>query len=152
MDVRICAPKLLWPAAEVRDIAENLARVSGARIMVSEDVSEAVLGADFVYTDVWVSMGEPTEEWTSRIEELTPYQVSARTMALTGNPATRFMHCLPAMHDRQTEVGQMIFDKFGLDALEVTDAVFESPASIVFDQAENRLHTIKAIMVATNGS
>jgi ornithine carbamoyltransferase len=152
MDVRICAPKLLWPSAEVQEIAQDLAKLSGARVMVSEEVSEAVLGADFLYTDVWVSMGEPTEEWTSRIDELTPYQVNASTMALTGNPATCFMHCLPAMHDRQTEVGQMIFEKFGLEALEVTDEVFESPASIVFDQAENRLHTIKAIMVATIGS
>jgi len=152
MDVRICAPKLLWPRAEVQGIARDLARLSGARITLSEDLGEAVLGADFLYTDVWVSMGEPTAEWTSRIEELTPYQVNAAAMTLTGNPATRFMHCLPAMHDRQTEVGQMIFEKFGLDALEVTDEVFESPASIVFEQAENRLHTIKAIMVATIGS
>jgi ornithine carbamoyltransferase len=152
MDARICAPKLLWPPDDVQEIARDLARMSGARITVTEDVDEAVLGADFLYTDVWVSMGEPTEEWTLRIDELKPYQVNAHTMALTGNPATRFMHCLPAMHDRQTEVGQMIFEKFGLDALEVTDEVFESQASIVFDQAENRLHTIKAIMVATIGS
>jgi ornithine carbamoyltransferase len=139
--------------AEVQEIAQDLAKLSGARVMVSEEVSEAVLGADFLYTDVWVSMGEPTEEWTSRIDELTPYQVNAPAMKADRQSGDlKFMHCLPAMHDRQTEVGQMIFEKFGLSALEVTDEVFESPASIVFDQAENRLHTIKAIMVATIGS
>jgi ornithine carbamoyltransferase len=151
MDVRICAPKSLWPSAEVQGIAHDFAASSGARITVTEEVAAAVVGADYLYTDVWVSMGEPTEEWSTRIAELTPYQINRRVIDMTGNPDAQFMHCLPAMHNRETEVGQMIFEKFGLDALEVTDEVFESPASIVFDQAENRLHTIKAVMVATLG-
>jgi ornithine carbamoyltransferase len=149
MDVRICAPQSLWPTAEVQGIARELAKHSKARITVTEDVGAAVPGADFLYTDVWLSMGEPTEEWSQRIDELTRYQVTARVMAMTDNRNARFMHCLPAMHNRDTEVGRMIHDKFGLDALEVTDEVFESSASIVFDQAENRLHTIKSVMVAT---
>jgi ornithine carbamoyltransferase len=151
MDVRICAPESLQPSAEVQRVAGELAQRSGARVAVTDDVAAAVAGADYLYTDVWVSMGEATEEWSRRITELSGYQITRRVMDLTGNPGTRFMHCLPAMHNRETEVGQMIFEKFGLDALEVTDEVFESPASIVFDQAENRLHTIKAVMVATLG-
>ncbi|MBR4422881.1 MAG: ornithine carbamoyltransferase subunit F, partial [Mailhella sp.] len=122
---------------------------SGARITRTDDVAAGVQGCDFVYTDVWVSMGEPEEAWEERIRLLLPYQVNARVMELTGNPECKFMHCLPAYHDRGTEVGESIFRKFGLDALEVTDDVFESPRSIVFDEAENRLHTIKAVMVAT---
>ena len=149
MDTRICGPRALWPGDDIVAIAHTLAERSGARLTVTENLEQAVRGADFLYTDVWVSMGEPTETWAARIEELKPFQVSSRVMALTDNPETKFMHCLPAMHDRHTELGEMLYDKFGLSALEVTDEVFESPASIVFDQAENRLHTIKAIMVAT---
>ena len=151
IDVRICAPELLWPSKEVQDIAQRLAKASGAWLTVTDDVAAAVEGVDFIYTDIWVSMGEPTETWTERINELTPYQVNKGVMEITGNPATRFMHCLPALHNPDTEIGKMIYEKFGLSALEVTDEVFESPASVVFDQAENRLHTIKAIMVATLG-
>jgi ornithine carbamoyltransferase len=141
----------LQPSGDVQRIARELAQRSGARVTVTGDIEVAVAGAAFLYTDVWLSMGEPTEEWPARIAELAPYRITKSVMDMTGNPGTRFMHCLPAMHNRETEVGQMIFDKFGLDALEVTDEVFESPASIVFDQAENRLHTIKAVMVATLG-
>jgi ornithine carbamoyltransferase len=149
MDVRLCGPEALWPTAEVQGIAQGLAAHSGARVAVTKDVPVGVHGADFLYTDVWVSMGEPVEEWAARVEALTQYQINQRVMDMTGNPLTRFMHCLPALHNRDTEVGRMIYDKFALGALEVTDDVFESPASVVFDQAENRLHTIKAIMVAT---
>jgi ornithine carbamoyltransferase len=151
MDVRICAPQALWPSGEVQGIAHKLAKHSGARIKVTEAVVEAIHGADYLYSDVWVSMGEPTKEWTNRIEQLREYQITQRMMNLTQNPDTKFMHCLPAMHNADTEVGHMILEKFGLVALEVTEEVFESPASIVFDQAENRLHTIKAVMVATLG-
>jgi ornithine carbamoyltransferase len=151
MDVRIGAPDPLWPSTEVQAIARNLATTSGASLTVTEDVAAAVGGVDFVYTDVWVSMGEPTEAWSARIEQLTPYQVNKAVMDMTKNPSTRFMHCLPALHNTDTDIGKMIYDKFHLSALEVTDEVFESPASVVFDQAENRLHTIKAIMVATLG-
>ncbi len=150
-DVRLAAPQALWPSAEVQEIAVRLASGSGARVMVTGDLHKAVLGADFLYTDVWLSMGEPAEEWGERIEELLPYQVNADVLAATGNPEVKFMHCLPAMHNTETEVGQQIFEKYGITALEVTEEVFESPASIVFDQAENRLHTIKAAMVATVG-
>ena len=149
MDTRICGPRALWPDHDIIATARHLATRSGARLRITEDLEEAVPGADFLYTDVWVSMGEPTETWAARIEELQPFQISSRVMALTENPGTKFMHCLPAMHDRHTELGEMLYDKFGLSALEVTDEVFESPASIVFEQAENRLHTIKAVMVAT---
>jgi len=150
MDVRICAPESLQPAPGVQDIARELAASSGARMAVTADLA-AVAGADFLYTDVWVSMGEPAEEWDARIDMLLPYQVNAQTLDATGNAAVKFMHCLPALHNTETEIGQQIYDKRGLDALEVTEEVFESPASIVFDQAENRLHTIKAAMVATIG-
>jgi ornithine carbamoyltransferase len=152
LDVRICAPEALWPSPQVQDIARGLAARSGASLTVSADVTAAVAGADFLYTDVWLSTGEPPEEWDARIELLLPYQVNAKVVAATGNPAVRFMHCLPALHNTQTQIGQQIYDKRGLRALEVTDEVFESPASIVFDQAENRLHTIKATMVATIGT
>jgi ornithine carbamoyltransferase len=151
MDVRLAAPEALWPSMEVRDIAEQLAGTSGARLMVTDDVHKAVLNVDFLYTDVWLSMGEPEDAWGERIKELLPYQVNSELVSATRNPNVRFLHCLPALHNRQTEVGETIFDKWGLSALEVTEEVFESPASIVFDQAENRLHTIKAAMVATAG-
>ncbi|HXP20987.1 MAG TPA: ornithine carbamoyltransferase [Streptosporangiaceae bacterium] len=149
LDVRVCAPEALWPSAEVRAIAGDLAAGSGARIMVTSKIAEAVAGADFLYTDVWLSMGEPAAEWDARIDELLPYQVNAEVMAATGNPDVKFMHCLPALHNRETEIGRQIFQNRGLDALEVTEEVFESAASVVFDQAENRMHTIKALMIAT---
>ena len=151
LDVRIAAPGSLLPSDGVRAIADKLARRSGARIRVGQDLTSTVEGADYLYTDVWVSMGEPAAEWGERIKLLLPYQVNAELMKATGNPEVKFMHCLPALHNTETEVGRQMHDKWGLSALEVTDEVFESPASIVFDQAENRLHTIKAAMVATAG-
>ena len=151
MDVRIAAPEDLWPTADVQSIAQGLAARSGARIHIGTDVLEGVEGADFLYTDVWVSMGESTATWETRIKQLLPYQVNAEAMAMTGNPDIKFMHCLPALHNTDTTLGRQLADEFHLDALEVTDAVFESPASIVFDQAENRLHTIQAAMVASIG-
>jgi ornithine carbamoyltransferase len=152
MDVRIASPESLWPRDEIVDLARSAASETGAEITITEDVGEAVRGADFLLTDVWVSMGEPDEVWADRIELLKPYQVDSETMAATGNPDVKFMHCLPAFHNADTKVGRQIFDKFGIESLEVTEDVFESPASIVFDEAENRLHTIKAVMVATLGS
>jgi ornithine carbamoyltransferase len=152
MDVRLGAPKHLWPEEALVARAEELARASGGKVTLSEDAKAAVAGCDFVHTDVWVSMGEPDSVWTERIRLLRPYQVNAALMVATGNPAAKFMHCLPAFHDRHTKVGAEIFTKYGLDGMEVTDEVFESSASVVFDQAENRLHTIKAVMVATLGS
>ncbi len=151
MDVRLCAPKSLWPTQAIQDEAQQIARETGARITLTEDVAEGVKGVDFVYTDVWVSMGEPKEKWAERIDLLKPYQVNAEVMEKTGNPRARFMHCLPAFHNAETEVGKDIQKEFGIDCMEVTDEVFESPASIVFDQAENRMHTIKAVLVATLG-
>ncbi|MEV0666066.1 ornithine carbamoyltransferase [Actinomadura luteofluorescens] len=152
MDVRIVAPRRLWPDEEtVLGPSRAVAAGTGASITVTEDVADGVRGADFVITDVWVSMGEPAEVWDERIALLTPYQVNAGVMRATGNSAARFMHCLPAFHDRGTAVGEEIYRRAGLDALEVTDEVFESEASIVFDEAENRMHTIKAVMVATLG-
>ena len=151
MDVRIAAPESLWPDAELRAHADKIAADTGARVLVTDDVATAVRGVDFLYTDVWVSMGEPVETWDERIALLVPYQVNAAVVAATGNPAVMFMHCLPALHDRDTATGERLFQHTGLSALEVTDEVFESPRSIVFDQAENRLHTIKAVMVATLG-
>jgi ornithine carbamoyltransferase len=152
MDVRIASPKSLWPRDEIVAQARAIAEETGATIVITEDVAEAVKGADVLLTDVWVSMGEPDDVWKERIELLTPYQVNAEAMALSGNPDVKFMHCLPAFHNTDTEVGKEIFEKFGMDALEVTEEVFESAASLVFDEAENRLHTIKAVMVATLGS
>jgi ornithine carbamoyltransferase len=152
MDVRIAAPRSLWPNDEVLNDAKELAAASGAKIMVTEDVAEAVKGCDFLLTDVWVSMGEPKEVWEERIKLLLPYQVNAEAMRLSGNPDVKFMHCLPAFHNRETTVGEQIYQDHGLDALEVTEEVFESPASIVWDEAENRMHTIKAVMVATLGA
>ncbi|MDP7151811.1 MAG: ornithine carbamoyltransferase [Paracoccaceae bacterium] len=152
MDVRLCAPESLWPDTQIREEAEAIASETGARITVTDDVAKGVKGADFIYTDVWVSMGEPKEVWSERINLLTPFRVTADIMRQTGNPRAKFMHCLPAFHNTDTEVGKQIADEFGIDAMEVTEEVFESPASIVFDQAENRLHTIKAVLVATLGS
>src|SRR5271166_2069116 len=143
------SPRTLWPSEEVVRIAEEFAVQAGARITVTDDVSEAVAGCDVLLTDVWVSMGEPDEVWRERIELLRPYQVNSEVMAATGNPDVKFMHCLPAFHNADTQVGKEIKEKYGMDALEVTEEVFESAASIVFDEAENRLHTIKAVMVAT---
>ena len=151
MDVRICAPGPLQPSARVQEIAGKLAADSGARLTVTAEIPAAVAGADYLYTDVWLSMGEPPAAWDERIDLLLPYQVNAGVLAATGNPAVRFMHCLPALHNRETEIGRRLYDRRGLDALEVTEEVFESPASIVFDQADNRMHTIKAVMVATAG-
>jgi ornithine carbamoyltransferase len=152
MDVRIAGPKSLWPRDELVQLAQSVADETGAEITITEDVAEAVPGADVLLTDVWVSMGEPDEVWAERIDLLKPYQVNAGTMALTGNADVKFMHCLPAFHNTDTQVGREIFEKFGMESLEVTEDVFESPASLVFDEAENRLHTIKAVMVATLGS
>jgi len=152
MDVRIASPEELWPSEEITSLTYKLAEESGASITITADVATAVNGCDFLLTDVWVSMGEPAEAWKERIELLMPYQVNRETMELTGNPDTKFMHCLPAFHNTDTQVGKELYEKYGLEALEVTEEVFESPASIVFDEAENRLHTIKAVMVATLGS
>jgi ornithine carbamoyltransferase len=149
MDVRIVAPEALANAAPVVTAAEDLAATSGARITRTDDVTEGVRGVDFLYTDVWVSMGEPKEVWAERVALLTPYRVTSEVLAMTGNRDVKFLHCLPAYHDRNTTVGESIFALTDEESLEVTDEVFESPHSIVFDQAENRLHTIKAIMVAT---
>ena len=149
MDVRMVAPVSQQNAADVVAEAERIAARTGARITVTDDVATGVAGVDFVYTDVWVSLGEPKEVWAERIDLLRPYQVNAELLAATGNPDVKFMHCLPAFHDLETSVGRALHDEFGLDGVEVTGDVFESPASIVFDQAENRMHTIKAILVAT---
>jgi ornithine carbamoyltransferase len=152
-DVRICAPQELWPPSEVRALAEERAQLSSAQTMVTEDRDTALRGTDFVYTDVWVSMGEPKEVWDERVRLLKSYQVNRAVLDSTGNPRVKFMHCLPAYHDLNTEVGREIMEHTGMkDGLEVTGEVFESPASIVFEQAENRLHTIKAILVATLGA
>ncbi|MET8217362.1 ornithine carbamoyltransferase [Streptomyces hirsutus] len=149
MDVRIVAPKTYWPAQEVVDRARALAESSGARITLTEEIAEGVAGADFVVTDVWVSMGEPQEVWDERITALAPYAVTMDVLRATGNPDVRFLHCLPAFHDLGTRVGREVYEKHGLESLEVTDEVFESAHSVVFDEAENRMHTIKAVLVAT---
>ncbi|MFI8190117.1 ornithine carbamoyltransferase [Streptomyces sp. NPDC085946] len=149
MDVRIVAPKTYWPAPEVVDRARELAGTSGARISLTESLEEGVRGADFVATDVWVSMGEPKEVWDERIAALAPYAVTMDVLRATGNPDVKFLHCLPAFHDLGTKVGQEIHAAHGLEYLEVSDEVFESAHSVVFDEAENRLHTIKAVLVAT---
>ncbi len=151
MDVRIVAPKALQPAAELVAKCREIASKTGARITITDDVDAGVKGCDFIYTDVWVSMGEPDEVWKERIALLKPYQVNASLMARTGNPDCKFMHCLPAYHNLETRVGRDVHEKFGLDGVEVTEDVFEGPNSIVFDEAENRMHTIKAVMVATLG-
>jgi len=152
MDVRLGAPKANWPDKKLLDQARALADTYGARLTVTEDPKAAVKGCDFIHTDVWVSMGEPEEVWAERINNLSPYQVNAKLMAATGVPSTKFMHCLPAFHNRETEVGQQIFEKYGISEMEVTDEVFESPVGIQFEQAENRMHTIKAVLVATLGA
>ncbi len=152
-DVRICGPRELWPPQDVQSLASERAEHSGARVMVTDDREAALRGTDFVYTDVWVSMGEGEDTWADRVRLLAPYQVNSEALQLTGNARVRFMHCLPAFHDENTEVGRGIMERTGMkDGLEVTDEVFKSPASIVFEQAENRLHTIKAVLVATIGS
>ncbi len=152
MDVRIVAPRSLWNADDVVKEAHRIAAETGARITQTESVEDGVRGVDFVYTDVWVSMGEPKETWLERIELLKGYQVNMDLIRLTGNPQVKFMHCLPGFHDRHTTVGEELYRKTGMEALEVTDEVFESRHSIVFDQAENRMHTIKAVLVATLGA
>lgn len=151
MDIRLCAPESLWPDPLVKARCDVLAATNGGQITLTTDVMQAVKGCDFVYTDVWVSMGEPDTVWAERIKLLTPYRVTAAVMAATGNPHAKFLHCLPAFHNRDTEVGEETFQKYGIDCMEVTDEVFESPASVVFDQAENRMHSIKAVLVATLG-
>jgi ornithine carbamoyltransferase len=151
--VRICGPRELWPPSGVQALADERAEGSGARVMLTDDRDEALSGADFVYTDVWVSMGEPKDVWDERVRLLAPYQVNREALEQTGNPRVKFMHCLPALHDENTTVGREIMERTDMkDGLEVTNEVFRSSASIVFDQAENRLHTIKAILVATIGS
>jgi ornithine carbamoyltransferase len=152
MDVRLCAPEHLWPHDDLVKECQRIAADTGARLTLTADVDEGVSGVDYLYTDVWVSMGEPADVWGERIELLKPYQVNADVVRRTGNPQVKFMHCLPAFHNRQTKVGEDIYGKYGMDGLEVTDDVFESERSIVFDQAENRMHTIKAVMVATLGA
>jgi ornithine carbamoyltransferase len=149
MDVRVVAPKAYWPAQEIVDRAHELAASSGARITLTEEIGEGVAGADFVVTDVWVSMGEPKEVWDERIAALAPYAVTMDVLRATGNPDVKFLHCLPAFHDLGTKVGREIHETHGLTSLEVTDEVFESAHSVVFDEAENRMHTIKAVLVAT---
>ena len=151
MDVRIVAPRELWPTQEFIESCRQRAATSGARVTVTDNVDDGVKGVDFLHTDVWVSMGEAHEVWKQRIQLLMPYQINSDVMRKTGNPNAKFMHCLPAFHNRDTKVGEEIYEKFGIDSMEVTEDVFESPASIVFDQAENRMHTIKAILVATLG-
>ena len=152
MDVRLCAPTSCWPDEALVTQCRKIAETTGARITLTEKIDEGVDGCDFVYTDVWVSMGEADSVWADRIALLSPYRVTQAVMDRTGNPYAKFMHCLPALHNRNTEVGERTFKTFGIDCMEVTDEVFESPASIVFDQAENRMHAIKAVLVATIGS
>jgi ornithine carbamoyltransferase len=152
MDVRICGPKKLWPSDDVTGIARKLQAESGARLTITDDVVEAVKGVDFIHTDVWVSMGEPKTVWKERIDLLLPYQVNADVLAASGNPHVKFMHCLPAFHDTHTSVGKQLADDFGLsNGVEVANEVFESERNVAFEQAENRMHTIKAILVATLG-
>ncbi len=152
MDFRAAAPKACQPSAELVKIAKEIAKETGAKITITDDVAKAVKGVDFLYTDVWVSMGEADSVWAERIKLLKPYQVNSKMLQLTGNPKVKFLHCLPAFHNRETKMGEEIYQKYKLDGLEVTDDVFESSHSIVFDEAENRVHTIKAVMVATLGS
>ncbi|MBU1368348.1 MAG: ornithine carbamoyltransferase [Bacteroidetes bacterium] len=152
MDFRAVAPKQSWPEENLVATCREIAAETGAKITLTESVDEGVKGVDFLYTDVWVSMGEPDNVWEERIKQMMPYQVNQAMLDKTGNPKVKFLHCLPAFHNRQTTIGEEIFQKFGIEAMEVNDEVFESPASVVFDEAENRLHTIKAVMVATLGS
>jgi ornithine carbamoyltransferase len=152
MDFRAAAPVEVQPAEDLVGICKEIAKETGAKITITDNLAQAVKDADFIYTDVWVSMGEADEVWAKRIELLKPYQVNKRTMELTGNPNCKFLHCLPAFHNRETKVGEEIYQKYGLNGMEVTEDVFESPASVVWDKAENRMHTIKAVMVATLGA
>ena len=152
MDFRSVSPKNLQPDQELVSTAVEIAKETGAKIMITEDIDSGAKNCDFLCTDVWVSMGEPEDVWKERIAQLLPYQVNADVMQMTGNPAVKFLHCLPAFHNRETEIGESIYQNFGLEAMEVTEDVFESPASVVFDEAENRVHTIKAVMVATLGN
>jgi ornithine carbamoyltransferase len=149
MDVRVCAPMGFQPDEKLVEQCQEIAKTSGAKITITDNVAEAVAGVDFLYTDVWVSMGEPEEAWAERISLMKPYQINSDAIKLTGNKDVKFMHCLPAFHNRDTVMGEEIFQKYGMDGLEVTEDVFESEHSIVFDEAENRMHTIKAVMVAT---
>jgi len=149
MDMRICGPEELMPKKDFTEVCRKIAENSGAKLTLTDDIKTGVQGADFIYTDVWVSMGEPDDVWAERIKLLLPYQVNMKTIEAAGNPDVKFMHCLPSFHNTDTEMGRQIFEKTGLEALEVTDDVFESEFSIVFDQAENRMHSIKALMVAT---
>ncbi|MCD6112233.1 MAG: ornithine carbamoyltransferase [Bacteroidales bacterium] len=151
MDFRAAAPKACQQSQELQDTCNEIAKETGAKLLVTEDIEKAVKDCDFLYTDVWVSMGEPDSVWEERIKLLLPYQVNDKVMKMTGNPDVKFLHCLPAFHNRQTKVGEEIYQKFGVDGMEVTEEVFESEASLVFDEAENRLHTIKAVLVATLG-
>ncbi len=151
MDVRLAAPKVCWPESDLVARCREILESTGGTLTLTESVEEGVQGVDFLYTDVWVSMGEPESKWAERIDLLRAYQVNSDVLAMTGDPPAKFLHCLPAFHDRNTQVGEDMFEKFGLDSMEVTDEVFESEHSIVFDQAENRMHTIKAVMVATLG-
>ncbi|MBW6459118.1 MAG: ornithine carbamoyltransferase [Bacteroidales bacterium] len=152
MDFRSIAPKQFQPAPELVAACREIAKETGARLTITDDPAAGVKGVDFIHTDVWVSMGEPDEAWKERLQLMLPYQVNSALMKKTGNPDVKFMHCLPSFHNRNTTIGEDIYRKFGVTEMEVTDEVFESPASIVFDQAENRLHTIKAVMVATLGN
>ena len=151
MDVRLVAPEACWPEEELVERCREVIESTGGTLTLTENVEEGVRGVDFVHTDVWVSMGEPQSKWAERIDLLGAYQVNSEVMGMTGDPPAKFLHCLPAFHDRNTRVGEEIFEKFGLDGMEVTDEVFESEHSIVFDQAEHRVHTIKAVMVARLG-
>ena len=151
MDFRAAAPESCQPTAQLQQTCQEIAAQTGAKLLITDDLAAAVKDCDFLYTDIWVSMGEPESVWAERIELLLPYQVNKKAMDLTGNSNVKFLHCLPAFHNRDTKVGEELYQKHGLDGLEVTDEVFESQASIVFDQAENRMHTIKAVMVATIG-
>ncbi|MDP9501016.1 ornithine carbamoyltransferase [Bisgaard Taxon 45] len=151
LDLRLVAPKAYWPEQKLLDEVAEMAKKTGAKITCTENVEEGVKGVDFLYTDIWVSMGEPEEAWEQRINLMKPYQVNKALLEKTGNPKVKFMHCLPAFHDEHTTVGKAMAQKYGMNGLEVTDEVFESDASIVFDEAENRMHTIKAVMVATLG-
>lgn len=151
MDIRLVAPKAFWSEEQLVKECQAIAQTTGAKITLTEDVAEGVKGCDYLYTDVWVSMGESPEAWDERVAVMKPYQVNMDVIKLTGNPQVKFMHCLPAFHNNETVIGQQVADKYGMNGLEVTDEVFESDYSIVFDEAENRMHTIKAVMVATLG-
>ncbi len=152
MDIRLVAPKAYWPDAELVQTCQQLAKETGAKITLTEEVVEGVTDCDFLYTDVWVSMGEAPEAWDERVALMKPYQVNMDVIKATGNPDVKFMHCLPAFHNDETTIGKKVAEKFGMKGLEVTEDVFESDHSIVFDEAENRMHTIKAVMVATLGN